>query len=136
MNDATGGLNAQSFLKQQKAGAPLTGQAQTIANFANAFPMLSRAGENVAQGVTSHMIPVEMAAGAAAGHAFGGIPGAIAGGLAPLTRGGARSLALSHALQSMPQYTSGLLPKTLSYINPQNTGLALRGYGQTQLSSQ
>ena len=95
LNDATGNVSAPVIGRMFDKGKPLTDGLDTIGKFNQAFPNYTGEADRFAGTGVSKLIPTEMAAGAAAGGHFFGVPGAIVGGAAPLVRPSVGHFALS-----------------------------------------
>lgn len=80
-------------------GKPLTGELETIGNFAETFPSFVREGSKVPTPGVSALLPIgSLLSGAGGAAAFG--PAGFVLGLAPFARGPARSLLLSEPYQN------------------------------------
>jgi hypothetical protein len=125
MNEGSGDISAQKLGNMYHAGAPLSGDLQTVAKFARAFPGYTQPG-TAAQGVgVSALSPYAAAFGATtgfqAGHAMAGIPGGVAGGVLgaalPYTRGLARNIVLSPGV-AQPSYAGTALANSFNLNAP------------------
>jgi ribosomal protein L29 len=117
MNDATGEINAQELLKLQNKNVPLTGEAKQIADFANAYPALSRPGAKIpAAGVSKSEALASLILGGIGHSATGNVMGTLLAAL-PLLSHPARSLALSKTLQKLPSYEQGIVSKALNELS-------------------
>jgi len=100
-NTATGEVDARAIAKLADKGKPLTGDLDTIAKVANAFPKAVQSPEAFG-GVEDFSVLDFGAAGAAAmGGAAAGGPVGAAAGLAPLTRPVVRRAILSEPFQDL-----------------------------------
>lgn len=126
LNDATGDVSAPVIGRMFDKGKPLSGGLDTIGKFRAAFPQVSQAGAKVpAAGVSK----LEAFAGAllgTGGAAITGSPMGAAAALLPLTSHPARALALSKALQKVPNYSPGVTNKLLQNIDPETSALLAR----------
>jgi len=117
MNDATGEVNAQALSNLQNKGVPLTGEAKQIADFANAYPALSRPGAKIpAAGVSKSEALASLILGGIGHSATGNVMGTLLAAL-PLLSHPARSLALSKTLQKLPSYEQGIVSKALNELS-------------------
>ena len=126
LNDATGDVSAPVIGRLFDKGKPLSGGLDTIGKFRAAFPQVSQAGAKVpAPGVSKS----EALAGAllgTGGAAITGNPIGAAAALLPLTSHPARALALSKALQKVPNYSPGMTNKLLQNLDPETSALLAR----------
>jgi len=100
----TGEVNALGFAKALKKGVPLTDELAQIGHAAKTYPQYFRPASTVVAPEIAKSSGMKTAGGAAIGHLIGGTPGAVIGGGLGMaqnaTRGVARSLLLSDAMQN------------------------------------
>jgi len=126
LNDATGDVSAPVIGRLFERGKPLSDGLETVGKFRSAFPQVSQAGAKIpAPGVSKS----EALAGAllgATGAAVTGNPVGLAAAALPLASHPARALALSKALQKVPNYAPGVTNKLLQNIDPETSALLAR----------
>lgn len=109
LNKATGDVDARVIGRLFDKQKPLSDGLDTIGKFNAAFPKFSGAGASTPVPGVNYLDAASIPAFGLLGQAASGNPmGLLAAGI-PLVRGPARSLALSKAMQSTPQYGPGLL---------------------------
>jgi ribosomal protein L29 len=117
MNDATGEINAQELLKLQNKNTPLTGEAKQIADFASAYPEISKPGAKIpTAGVSKSEALAALLLGGVGHAATGNFMGTLLSTL-PLLSHPARAAALSKTLQKMPNYNEGMVSKALNQLS-------------------
>ena len=126
LNDATGDVSAPVIGRLFEKGKPLSDGLETVGKFRSAFPQVSQAGAKIpAPGVSKS----EALAGAllgATGAAVTGNPVGLAAAALPLASHPARALALSKALQKVPNYSPGMTNKLLQNLDPETSALFAR----------
>lgn len=128
LNTSTGNVVATDLGKMIDKGKPLTGELETAARFADAFPQLAREGSKIPTPGVSKSEALAAALLATGGAAAGGPFGAVAGAL-PLLSGPARSIVLSKAYQNamaQPKYGPGITTKALGQVTPERAALLAR----------
>jgi hypothetical protein len=109
MNRATGDIDPRIIGRLYQKGSPLSGGLEQIGQLATAFPKVAQPTQQSAGAGISALEPMASAIYGGVGQMATGDPrGFLAAGI-PLLRGPARSLALSKAMQTTPQYGSTLL---------------------------
>lgn len=117
LNPATGNVQATKLAGDLKKGRPLSGNIETVARSAGAFPKNFQSTE--AMGAIPGISPLDVISGAGLGTlgALGGGPGGALLGALPAVRPLARGAALSPAYQSRfanPAYSNGLVTRGLA----------------------
>lgn len=128
LNIGTGNISAPILGRAMDKGAPLTGELQTIAKFAEAFPALAREAEKIPTPGVSKSEALAAALLGTGGAVAGGPVGAIAGAL-PLLSGPVRTMLLSkpyQALMAQPQYGPSLITKAAGQLTPDRAALLAR----------
>lgn len=115
LNTSTGEVDAHALGKMVDRGRPLTGELETAARFADAFPQYAREGLRIPTPGVSKSEALSAALLAAAGGAAGG-PAGLAAGALPLMAGPVRSMLLSRPAQRMltPNYDPGMLASPMA----------------------
>lgn len=104
MNRATGDIDPRVLGRLYDKGSPLSGGLERVGQLSTAFPKVAQPTQQSAGAGISALEPVSAAIYGGVGQAMTGNPtGFLAAGI-PLLRGPARSLALSKAMQTTPQY--------------------------------
>lgn len=99
INPATRNIDPQKLAAMKRAGRPLTGELETIADMALTFDQFMKEGtKGGSPGVSAFQV-AGMIGGALAGNQAAGLPGTLVGAL-PLARPAARSLVLSEPYQN------------------------------------
>lgn len=126
LNDATGDVSAPVIGRMFDKGKPLSGGLDTIGKFRAAFPQVSQAGAKVPAPGVSKLEAFSAALLGTGGAAITGSPMGAAAALLPLASHPARTLALSKALQKVPNYSSGMTNKLLQNVDPETSALLAR----------
>ncbi len=114
LNMGNGQFDAHAFGAMLDRGAPLSGNFETIAKFAEAFPRATREASKVPAAGVSGLNAGASAILAGEGYRQFGWPGVAAAAL-PYVRGGVRSAVLSRPYQdafAAPSYTPNMQPQS------------------------
>jgi hypothetical protein len=140
MNPSTGNIEAQKLAAQLRKGKPLSGNLETVANAALAFPKNFQSMEKV--GAIPGFSPLDMFSGAGLGmlgaSATGGAGGAVLAAL-PAIRPAARSVALSPQYQKRfanPDYSNSLTNQAIASGDLKNPQLLAAILAMQQAQSQ
>ena len=114
-NTKSGSIDPTNLRRVDDKTGKLTGDLETIANFNGAVgPSISKEATRIQAPFISRLFT---GLGATTGYAAGGVPGAVAGVMAPdLLETGARNFQLSRAVQSrlaQPKVTAGYQPDSI-----------------------
>lgn len=131
LNTSTGNIAAADLAKALDKGAPLSGELETVARFADAFPQLAREGSKIPT-------PGVSKSEALAAALLGGTVHPVAAAL-PLASPAVRAMVLSkpyQALMAAPKYGPSLTTQALGKIGPERAALLARALAATSLAAQ
>lgn len=115
LREGAGMVDANKLAARVQAGKPMSGDLKTIGEFANVYPQVSQLGVRIPTAGVSKSEALASGLLGVAGSAATGSPYGLAAALLPFAAHPARAMALSRALQKMPDRGVSLLPRMPSY---------------------